>query len=166
MVALCLSWCSIMFQSCSVASNSTLCDPMFCSPPGSSSHGILQARILEWRSYNIAHGTLLNIRWQSGWEGSLGKNVYVCVWLVGFPDSSIGKGSACNAGNLGSIPGLRRCPGEEKGYPLQYSGLENSMDCSEFHGVAKSQTWLSNFDFHFHIWLSPFAAHLKLLQHC
>ena len=39
-----------------------------------------------------------------------------------------GKESACNAGDLGSIPGLGRSPGEGKGYPLQYSGLENSMD--------------------------------------
>ena len=49
-------------------------------------------------------------------------------------------------GDLGSIPGLGRCPGEGKGYPLQYSGLHNSMDCI-VHGVAKSQTQLS--DFHF-----------------
>ena len=47
---------------------------------------------------------------------------------MGFPDSSVGKESACNAGDLGLIPGLGRSPGEEKGYPLQYSGLENSMD--------------------------------------
>ena len=45
-----------------------------------------------------------------------------------FPDISIGKESACNEGDPGSIPGLGRCPGEGKGYPLQYSGLENSMD--------------------------------------
>ena len=45
-----------------------------------------------------------------------------------FPHSSIGKESACNVGDLGSIPGLGRSPGEGKGYPLQYSGLENSMD--------------------------------------
>ena len=51
---------------------------------------------------------------------------------------------ACNAGDLGSIPGLGRSPGEGKGYPLQYSGLENSMDCI-VHGVAKSQTRLSDF---------------------
>ena len=56
-----------------------------------------------------------------------------------FPDSSVGKESACNAGVLGSIPGLGRSPGEGKGYPLQYSGLENSIDCI-VHGVAKSQT--------------------------
>ena len=47
-----------------------------------------------------------------------------------FPDSSVGKESACNAGDLGSIPGLGRFPGEGKVYPLQYSGLENSMDYS------------------------------------
>ena len=47
----------------------------------------------------------------------------------GFPDSSVEKESACNAGDLGSIPGLGRPPGERKGYPLQFSGLENSMDC-------------------------------------
>ena len=57
-------------------------------------------------------------------------------------DSSAGKESACNAGNLGSIPGLERSPGEGKGYPLQYSGLENSMD-GIVHGVPKSQTRLS-----------------------
>ena len=62
----------------------------------------------------------------------------------GFPDSSVGKESACNAGDLGSIPGLGRSPGEEKGCPLHYSGLENSMDCI-FHGVAKSRTLLRSF---------------------
>ena len=51
-------------------------------------------------------------------------------------------------GDLGSIPGLGRSPGEGKGYPLQYSGLENSMDCT-VHGLAKSQTQLSDFHFHF-----------------
>ena len=50
---------------------------------------------------------------------------------------------ACNVGDLGSIPGLGRSPREGNGYPLQYSGLENSMDCM-VHGVAKSRTWLSN----------------------
>ena len=50
-------------------------------------------------------------------------------------------------GDLGSIPGLGRSPGEGKGYPLQYSGLENSMDCI-VHGVAKSQTQLSNIHFY------------------
>ena len=66
----------------------------------------------------------------------------------GFPDSSVGKEFTCNVGDCGSIPGPGRSPGEGKGYPLQYSGLENSMDCT-VHGVTKSRTRLS--DFHFHI---------------
>ena len=114
------------------------------------------------------------------------------IWITaypkeGFPDSSVGKDFTSNAGDLGSIPGLGRSPGEGigyllqyswaalvaqlvkdlpamwadlglipglgrssgkgKGYPLQYSGLENSLDCI-VHGVAKSQTWLSNFHLH------------------
>ena len=57
---------------------------------------------------------------------------------MGFPDNSVGKESACNAGDPGSIPGLGRSPAEGKGYPLQYSDLENSMG-SIVHGVTKSQ---------------------------
>ena len=49
--------------------------------------------------------------------------------FLGFPCGSAGKESACSAGDLGLIPGLGRCPVEGKGYPLQYSGPENSMDC-------------------------------------
>ena len=56
---------------------------------------------------------------------------------MGFPDSSVDKESACNAGDPSSIPVLGGSPGEGKGYPLQYSGLENSMNCV-VHGVAKS----------------------------
>ena len=63
---------------------------------------------------------------------------------MGFPGGSAGKESTCNAGDLGLIPGLGRSPVEGKGNPLQYSGLEISMDCI-IHGVAKSQTKLSNF---------------------
>ena len=62
------------------------------------------------------------------------------------PDSSVGKESTCNAGDLGSITGLGRSAEEGKGYPLQYSGLENSMD-SVIHGVAECQTQLSAFHF-------------------
>ena len=57
------------------------------------------------------------------------------VFLCG----SAGKESACNVGDLGSVPGLGRSPGEGKGYPLQYSDLENSKNCI-VHGVAKSRT--------------------------
>ena len=72
-----------------------------------------------------------------------------CVRLyatLGFPGGSAGKESACNAEDLGLIPRLGRSPGEGNGYPLQYSGLENPMDCI-VHGVTKSRTWLS--DSHF-----------------
>ena len=66
-----------------------------------------------------------------------------------------GKESACNAGDLGLIPGLRRSPGEGKGCPLEYSGLENSMGYT-VHGVAKSWTWLS--DLHFACFLTNLYA--------
>ena len=66
----------------------------------------------------------------------------------GFPGGSDGKESACDAGDPGSIPGLGGSPGEGNGYTIQYSCLENSMDrgawWATIHGVAKSQTWLSN----------------------
>ena len=62
---------------------------------------------------------------------------------TGSKNGTNGKESACNAGDLGSIPGLGRYPGEGKGYPLWYSGLENFMDCI-VHGVAKSKRRLNN----------------------
>ena len=69
---------------------------------------------------------------------------------VGFPCGSAGKESTCNAGDLGLIPGLERSPGEGKGYPLLYCGLENPIDCMCIvHGVTKSWTRLSGFHFHF-----------------
>ena len=70
---------------------------------------------------------------------------------LGFPCGSAGKQSACSVGDLGLIPKLGRSPGEGKGYPLQYSGLENSIDCI-VHGVAKSQTRLSDFHFQPSLW--------------
>ena len=87
----------------------TLSDLMDCSPPGSSVHGIFQARVLEWTWAVINNFHL---------EG-----------FPGFPGSSAGKECACNAGDPGSIPGLGRCPGEGIGYPLQYSwaSLEAQM---------------------------------------
>ena len=59
--------------------------------------------------------------------------------FLGFPGGSAGKESDCNAGDLGLIPWLGRFPGEGNGHPLQYSGLENSMDYI-VHGIAKSRT--------------------------
>ena len=61
--------------------------------------------------------------------GFPGSSLVTSLVVQGFPCGSTGKESTCNGGDLGSIPGLGRSPGEGKGYPLQYSGLENSMDC-------------------------------------
>ena len=72
---------------------------------------------------------MLNIFWK----------LFTKLLMLGFPNSSVGKESACNAGDPSSIPGLGRSPGEGIRYPLQYSSLENSMDC-KVHGVTKSQT--------------------------
>ena len=71
--------------------------------------------------------------------------------FLGLPCGSADMEYACNVRDLGSTPGLERSPGEEKGYPLQYSGLENLMDCL-VHGVTKSQTRVS--DFQFTMWKS------------
>ena len=62
--------------------------------------------------------------------------------FLGFPCGSTGKESTYNAGDLGLIPGLERSPREGKGYPLQYSGLDISMDWIE-HGVTKSRSVIS-----------------------
>ena len=67
---------------------------------------------------------------------------------MGFPSNSAGKDSTCSAGDTSSIPGSGRSTGEGIGYPLQYSGLENSMDYV-VHGVRKTWTQLS--DFHFRV---------------
>ena len=101
--------------------------------------------------------------WSSGWDFTLAMQVAWVQSLVrvlrppvvqccqkikkkkkDFPCGSAGRESTCNVGDLGSFPGLWMSPGEEKGYTLQYSGLENFMDCTD-HGVAKSWTELSNF---------------------
>ena len=83
---------------------------------------------------------------------------------MGFPGSSDGKASAYNAGDLGSIPGSGRSPGERNGNPLQYSHLENPMDqgaCwATVHWVAKSRTRLSDFT-SLHFTSLHFTSHIK-----
>ena len=84
------------------------------------------------------------------------------ITITSFPDSSVGKESACNAGDLGSIPGSGRSPGEGTGNPPQYSCLENPMDRGAWwalvHGVTKSWTQrVSNFTLTFFIH-NPTAA--------
>ena len=107
-----------------------LCDPIDHSPPGSSAHGILQARIPHWvamlssRIFLIQGSNLYLLPWQAGsvdgstTEPSSGKLL---------PGGSDSKESACSAGDPGSIPGLGRSP-RGNGYPLQYSCLRNLMD--------------------------------------
>ena len=91
--------------------------------------GDKESRILQMLMWFVAKFTVERNA-HSQLKVSENKNVNV----LGFPDSSVGKESACNAGDLGSIPGLGRSSGEGKGYSLQYPGLENSMDCI-VHGV-------------------------------
>ena len=96
------------------------------------------------------------------------------VSLPRVPCGSAGEEAACNMGDLGSVPGLGRFPGEGKGYPVQYSGLENSMDCI-IHGVTKSRTRLNNFHMYsanwkaLYVYIHPFffryLSHLITTEH-
>ena len=112
----------------------TLGIPPVCSPPGSSVHGVSHpGKNTGVGCHFLLQGIFLT--------QELNLGLPHC-----FPHSSVGKESACNAGDPGSIPGVGRSPGEGKGYPLQYSGLENSLaSICVVHGVAKSWTRLSNF---------------------
>ena len=120
----------------------TVCDPMDGSLPGFSVHGILQIRMPEWVAVPSSRGS----SWSRDWTLSL------LHWQEGslspvFP-GSVSKGSACNGGDLGLIPGSWRSPGEGNGNSLQYSCLENSTDRGAWwitvHGVTKSWIRLSN----------------------
>ena len=115
----------------------------FNSSPSKEYSGLISFRI-DWFDLLAVQGTL-----QESSPTPQFKNINSLAHAsnLGFPCGSAGKESTCNAGDLGLIPGLGRSAGEGNGYPLQYSGLENSMDCIVL-GVAKSWTWLSNFHFH------------------
>ena len=96
------------------------------------------------------------------------KLYYIIYLFIGYKNllfegqnGSAGKESACNVGDLGLIPGLGRSSGEGKGYPLQYSGLENSMDCI-VHGITKSRTQLSGFQLLTHSCTNKCKQHIKL----
>ena len=84
---------------------------------------------------------------------------------MGFPYSSVGEESACNAGDPDLIPGSGRSTGEGKGYPLQHSGLENSMD-SIVHRVTKSRTRLSDFHCSLLISRAEVSHFLKKISIC
>ena len=151
---------------------------MDCSPPGSSAHGILQARVLEWgaiapstRSASFPVEVIILCPNNFSFINLLCKQqskfsdsdipcftpilvIYVLQFLrtiiekvlvvLGFSGSSDSKRSAYSAGDLGSIPGLGRCPGEKNGNPLQYSCLENPKDrgarWATVHGFEESDT--------------------------
>jgi len=90
--------------------------------------------ILVWSSFSrLLRDCLL------GYSSQFDTDNTLLFCIMGFPCGSAVKESACNVGDLASISGLGRSPGERKGYPLQYSGLENSKDCI-VHGVTKSWT--------------------------
>ena len=127
----------------------------------------------------------MQVTWFDFWAGKIPwrREGLPAVVFLGFPDSSAGKQSACNVGYLGLIPGWGRSPGEGNGYPLQYSGLENSMDRGVWWATEESwgrrvghdcATKQSTGLFHLvdgrgidtYLWLSAFAVHLKLSQHC
>ena len=96
-----------------------------------SNMNILVKDTFSWKIHFLPSDVLLNIDLLSKHTSST---------LV----SSVGEESACSAGALGSIPGLGKSPGERNVYPLQYSVLDNSMDCM-VHGFTKSWRWLSDF---------------------
>ena len=100
------------------------------------------------------------VRWSST-PISLRTFQFVVIHL-GFPCGSASKESTCNVGALSSIPGLRRSPGEGKGYPLQYSGLENSTDCI-VHGVARVRHNWATFTSLEHSLALPFGGALPFL---
>ena len=111
----------------------------------------------SWRKTAVQHRELSSVLWDDpeGWNrGRVGTGVggrlqrgNTCIHM-GFPGGSDSKESACNAGNLGSVPVLGRSPGGGNGNLLQYSCLENPMDSEAWwatvHGGHKSQTRLSN----------------------
>ena len=115
------------------------------SPWGCKESGTTERLSLFRGLLNILGYTRPNLR--------LGSCEHICnIWCRNTKWGTEGenmKQKRCKVRDLGSIPGLGRCPREGKGYQLQYSGLENSMDYT-VHGVAMSWTWLKDFHFHFH----------------
>ena len=128
------------------------CHPWLRTAVLRAAAGYAACRVSFWMSKGMKVSSLSNLQ---GWffsKPESDRNLETFWWTflssVGFPCGSAGKESSCNTGDLGLIPGLGRSPGEGKDYPLQYSGLEKSMDYIYIvHGVVKSRIRLS--DFHF-----------------
>ena len=95
---------------------------------------------LNLDSAKYSYVSLVRMQQYNNSYTALGEGIgYPTPVFLGFPGGSASRESSCNAGDLGLIPGSGRSPGEGKGYPLQYSGLENSIDYI-VHGVPKYQT--------------------------
>ena len=114
-----LKWKSKVTQSCL-----TPCDPMDRSLPSFSVHEIFKARVLEWVASSFSRGSSWP-RDRTQVSHTVGRCFALCTT---FPGGSDDKEFACNSGDLGSIPGLERSPGEVNDYPVQYSRLENPME--------------------------------------
>ena len=151
----------------SLQSCPTLCDPMDGSPPGSPVPGILQARTLEWVAISFSTHCLgmtfknavsrpnCSELYPDLKQSSVkGKEIHILRPFKGFPDSSDSKESTCNAGDLSSIPGSGRSPGEGNGFPPQDSCRENPMDRGAWRAtvyrVTKSRTRLRQQHAHTH----------------
>ena len=100
--------------------------------------------------FGVLRELLTHRAWCAVVHGVAGSPIWLSDWTEVKLTCSVGKDSACNTGDPGSIPGLGRFAEEGIGYPFQYSGLENSMDCI-VHAVARSQTRLSYFHFHMYV---------------
>ena len=113
--------------------------------------GMTEDEMVRWHHRHNGHG----FGWTPGVGDGQGGLGFCISWgrkAWGTTEQlnwTAGKESTCNAGDMGSIPGLGKFLGKGKGYLLQYSGLENSMDCI-VHGVTKSWTRLSDFNFHYY----------------
>ena len=123
---------------------------MDCSQPGSSVHGFSRQEYWSGLPFPSA-GDLPNpaikpkspaLQADSLPAEPPGKpELGLFLFYLDFFGGSAGKESACNAGDLGSIPGLGKAPGEGKGYPLQCSGLEKSMDCTVHEMIRAIHTF-------------------------
>ena len=130
-----------------------LCSPLNCRAPGSSAYQMFSGKNTAVGCHFLLRGSSPPRDWtvpspvssalqaDSSPLSHQGSPIIVILSTKhsGFPHSSVDKESVYNATDPSSIPGLGRSPGEGNGYPLQYSGLENFMDCI-VHGVTKGRT--------------------------
>ena len=136
---------------------------MRCHPP---SHGPWNVESPELEATQLTASGACGSKY-CPWDFLAAARVGGCCLFSGLPCSSNGKESACNAGDLGLIPGSGRSSGERHGNPQECSCLENPMDRGAWwatvRGIAKSQTWLTNTDILLIQMKLPVSHHLSLL---